>query len=31
MVVIAVILDPTGIRKIINGLARHGRGPPTVG
>ena len=31
MEVIAVILQPTEIRKIINCLARHGRGPPTVG
>ena len=31
MEVIAVILDPAEIRKIINCLARHGRGPPTVG
>jgi len=29
--VIAVILDPAEIRKIINCLARHGHGPPTVG
>ena len=30
MAVIAVILDPAEIRKIINCLARNGRGPPTV-
>jgi hypothetical protein len=30
MEVIAVILDPAEIRKIINCLARNGRGPPTV-
>ena len=28
--VIAVILDPAEIRKIITCLARNGRGPPTV-
>jgi hypothetical protein len=31
MEVIAVILDPAEIRKIISCLAKHGRGPPTVG
>jgi len=31
MAVIAVILDPAEIRKIIACLAKHGRGPPTVG
>jgi len=31
MEVIAVILDPAEIRKIISCLARHGRRPPTVG
>jgi hypothetical protein len=30
MEVIAVILDPAEIRKIISCLARHGRGPSTV-
>ena len=29
--VIAVILDPAEIRKIISCLARHGRGPPAEG
>ncbi|MBE3038667.1 MAG: transposase [Chloroflexi bacterium] len=31
MAVIAVILNPAEIRKIIACLAKHGRGPPTVG
>jgi len=31
MEMIAVILDPAHIRKIINCRARHGREPPTVG
>jgi hypothetical protein len=31
MSVIAVILDPAEIRKIIDCLTRHGRGPPTQG
>jgi DNA-directed RNA polymerase subunit RPC12/RpoP len=31
MAVIAVILDPAEIRKIIACLAKHGRGLPTVG
>jgi hypothetical protein len=31
MEVIAVILDPAEILKIIACLAKHGRGPPTVG
>jgi hypothetical protein len=31
MAVIAVILDPAEIRKIITCMARHGRGPPTQG
>ena len=31
MAVIAVIRDPAEIRKIISCLAKHGRGPPTVG
>jgi hypothetical protein len=31
MEVIAIILDPAQIRKIINCMARHGHGPPTVG
>jgi hypothetical protein len=31
MAVIAVILDPAEIRKIIGCLAMHGRGPSTVG
>jgi hypothetical protein len=31
MAVIAVILDPAEIRRITACLARHGRGPPTVG
>ena len=31
MAVIAVILDPAAIRKIISCLARHGRRPPMVG
>ena len=31
MAVIAVILDPAEIRKIISCLTRHGRGPPTLG
>jgi len=31
MEVIALILGPAEIRKIINCLAKHGRGPPTGG
>ena len=31
MEVIALILDPAEIRKIINCLAKHGRGSPTAG
>jgi hypothetical protein len=31
MSLIAVILDPAEIRKLIGCLARHGRGPPTEG
>ena len=31
MEVIAVILDPAEIHKIIACLAKHGRGPPTAG
>jgi hypothetical protein len=31
MSVIAVVVDPAQIRKIISWLERHGRGPPLQG
>jgi hypothetical protein len=30
MAMIAVILDPAEIQKIIRCLSKHGRGPPTL-